>query len=308
MKRRCRHCSRAFRTARADAKFCSAICRHSHWRRRLRIARALARSKCAACRKAITITRRADARYCSPRCRQHDYRARKAAAPLRKAHQRVIRERLAAKDPRAGGDIGNATVRAITLTEARPLIEQYEWLGNVAAVTRHCFGIFFAGELGGAVMYGDEYAESLGVWDRYGYSGKIIALLRGASTHWAHPHAASKLIRRSMLLLPERFKVVTATVDANAGEIGSVYQAAGFDYVGVMRAGGRALVRVNGRFISERQAGRLAGTRGARALAQLGFDVIPTRRKARYFAFRGRERRHLRRAIEHLIQPYPKRA
>jgi len=38
------------------------------------------------------------------------------------------------------------------------------------------------------------------------------------------------------------------------GEIGTVYQTAGFDYVGVMRAGGRAAVAINGHRISERQA------------------------------------------------------
>jgi hypothetical protein len=27
--------------------------------------------------------------------------------------------------------------------------------------------------------------ENLGTWDKYGYSGQIIALLRGACTHWA---------------------------------------------------------------------------------------------------------------------------
>jgi hypothetical protein len=56
------------------------------------------------------------------------------------------------------------------------------------------------------------------------------------------------------------------------GEIGTVYQGAGVDYVGVMRAGGRAAVAINGHRISERQASPLAGTRGAarwRALASM---------------------------------------
>jgi hypothetical protein len=66
------------------------------------------------------------------------------------------------------------------------------------------------------------------VWDAYGYSGRIITLARGACVPWAHPHAASKLIRRSMDLLPERYKIVTASVDRLAGEIGTIYQACGF--------------------------------------------------------------------------------
>jgi hypothetical protein len=103
--------------------------------------------------------------------------------------------------------------------------------------------------------------------------------------------------------------VITATVDDRCGEIGAVYQAAGFHFVGVMRQGGRALVSINGKLISERQARRIAGTRGAKALARLGFDASPVPRRSRYFAFRGtREvRRELHAAISGLIKPYPKR-
>jgi transposase len=56
-------------------------------------------------------------------------------------------------------------------------------------------------------------------------AAKIIALQRGACLPWAHPHSASKLIRRSMALLAKRYKVITAMVDPTAGEIGSVWSA-----------------------------------------------------------------------------------
>ena len=77
-----------------------------------------------------------------------------------------------------------------------------------------------------------------------------------------------------MDLLPERYQVITASVDAFAGEVGVVYQSAGFDYVGAMCPGRRALVRINCKTMSERVAGQLAGTQGVRALGKLGFDVI----------------------------------
>jgi hypothetical protein len=313
--RRCWRCSKPLsRRARADAKYCSTACRIRHWHRRRRTARALTRNpKCAACGKRLAITCRADALYCSTRCRQAAHRARKAAAATampRKAHQRIVRERLAAEDtgPPRDLDIGKAVVRPIARAEATAVIERYEWLGTMP-VSRFHFGIFFDGELGGAVVYGDEYAENLGVWDRYGFDGKIIALLRGACVHWAHQHSPSKLIRRSMDLLPQKYAVVTATVDADAGEIGTIYQTAGFDFVGVMRQGRRASIRLNGRHLSERRAGLITGTQGVRALARLGFDAISVARRARYFAFIGdkRERERNRSAIAHLIKPFPKR-
>jgi hypothetical protein len=213
------------------------------------------------------------------------YRARKGAAP-RKAHQRLVKERLALEGAQFPAvDSSTAEVRSITLAAAKEVIEIYE---PMPAVNRFAFGIFFDGRRGGAVVYGDEYGENLGVWRRYGYDGQIIALLRGAPRPWAPPHSASKLIRRSMDLLPDRYKVITTTVDPAVGEVGIIYQACGFDYVGVMRSGGRAQVSINGKRLSERQAGRLVGTRGGHALAKLGFDATPRRAKSAFSPFADR--------------------
>jgi len=179
------------------------------------------------------------------------------------------------------------------------------------AITWHCFGIYFGGHLGGAVVYAPEYAENLGVWDKYGYTGKIILLARGACVHWAHPHAGSKLIRGSMKLLPPRFEVVTATVDEMAGEVGTIYQACGFHYVGKMKKGTRTMAVFDGRSNSERSLRRNHGTSAMDAVSDAIQDVqfVKQVRKGRYFAFRGSkkvQREHLA-AISHLIQPYPKR-
>jgi hypothetical protein len=70
-------------------------------------------------------------------------------------------------------------VREISYADVKSIIEQYEYLGTMPASVRHCFGIFFAGRLAGAVVYADEPSENLGVWDRLGYtepgSGAAIA-------------------------------------------------------------------------------------------------------------------------------------
>jgi hypothetical protein len=135
-----------------------------------------------------------------------------------KAHQRFIREELSKTEPSFKADIATAVVHEITSSQAKEIIEKYEWLKTMPAVVLHCYGIFFDGICGGAVVFGQEYGENLGIWDKLGYTGKIITLARGCSAHWAHPHSASKLIRTSMKMLPEKFKVVTATVDETAGE------------------------------------------------------------------------------------------
>jgi hypothetical protein len=112
-----------------------------------------------------------------------------------------------------------------------------------------------------------------------------------------------------MALLPDRFKVATATCCKAAGEIGTIYQACGFDFVGQMRQGARALIYYAGKIISERTAKRRFGTAGRRELAKLGIRSHIVPRRSRYFAFRGdrREQEALRAAIAHRLRPYPKR-
>jgi hypothetical protein len=236
------------------------------------------------------------------------YRLRRDGPPQRRLRV-PVRAHQARARVEASADITTAEVRPIPLTDARAIIEKHEYLGTMP-VARCAFGLFFGDRLGGVVVYGDEYAENRGVWDRYGFTGRIVALLRGACLPWAHPHSASKLIRRSMALLPERFHVVTATCCAAAGEIGTIYQACGFDYVGAMRRSARALIYYAGRIISERQAKRRFGTCGRRALAKLGIRSYLVPRRSRYFAFRGdrREQEALRNAIADRLLPYPKRA
>ena len=258
-----------------------------------------------------------------------------------KAHQRSIREQRAA-DTTADlfgawwsgikTDIANATVRAVSRAQCAELIREYEWMGCMPAVTWHHYGIFFDGFCAGVVAYGPEYSENLGKqareqgracadWSKYGYEGKMILLSRGACVHWAHPHSASKLIRASMKLLPPRFEVVTCTTDEAAGEIGTIYQACGFHYVGSMREGNpniksRRLDR-DGWQIGKKLYGarsiraQIGSTRMADVLARWPNAVkVKQHSKARYFAFRGSKRTqsaHLA-AIQHLVKPYPKRA
>ncbi len=256
-----------------------------------------------------------------------------------KAWQRLVREKRAIEDADANLfgrwwegvdiDIKKAIVKEIDIATARVIIETYEWMKCMPAVVWHCFGIYFDGHLGGVVCYGPEYSENLGKiaretgkagadWSRYGFEGKMILLSRGACTHWAHEHAGSKLIRQSMRMLPKKYAVITATTDPNAGEIGTIYQACGFDYVGSMREG-NPNVKFKAR---DRHAWRIRGKLiGARAMRQrIGStkwedvkkhfpdaEAVLEYNKHRYFAFRGNEAKELRENIKHLIKPYPKR-
>jgi hypothetical protein len=231
-----------------------------------------------------------------------------------KAHQRIIRERRAAEDADADLfgrwwqgieiNIAKADIREISYETAASIIHKYEWLGTMPAIVRHCYGIFFDGCCGGAVVYGDEYAENLGVWDKYGYTGKIICLARGACTHWSHPHSASKLIRRSVEMLPPRYRIITCTTDWEAGEVGTIYQACGFHYA---KMDTHARYQTKGK--PSRQL-RGSGLTNKAKITAAGLMPKLEHQKGRYFLFRGTagEQKALKRAIANLIRKYPKRA
>ncbi len=234
--------------------------------------------------------------------------------PNNKAYQRIIREKLSLTEPTPPIrlDPHGCVVKQVSISEVKPTIETYEWMGCLAAVNWYSYALFFENYLAGAVVYGPDYAENLGVWDKYNFTGKIILLSRGCCTHWAPPYCASKLISKSMKLLPKKYEVITAVVDALANEVGTVYQAANFFYVGVMR---KTPTR-----IGILHDNKLYGSRSLRAkFGTQKFDeilkewpdakLVKQKSKARYFAFRGNEktRNQHYQSIAHLVKPYPKR-
>ena len=238
-----------------------------------------------------------------------------------KAHQRKIREEKELEYKQSGEkiweninkDISNAVVKPIDFKLAREIIEEYEWLGCMPAMSKYYFGIFFDGHCAGVTVFGNEYAENRGVWDKYDYTGRIILLARGVCLHWAHPHTGSKLIMESIKLLPEKYDVVTCTTDRAAGEIGTIYQACNFHYVGSMRknGGSRFGVKIDGKLYGSRSIRAKLGTMKKAVILEHYPDAefVPQYNKERYFYFRGSKsnKRYLQRQIKHLIKPYPKR-
>lgn len=215
--------------------------------------------------------------------------------------------------------IKNSVVKEISFKEAREIIAKYEWLGCMPAGVMYCYGLFFPSKtgdgtelLGGVTVFAREYTENRGVWDKYGYTGKIILLARGVNLHFCPKNSNSHLIIESIKLLPEKYKVVTCTVDNLAGEVGTIYQACNFDYVGIMRkTKERVGFIINGRMYSERTIREKYGTQKQSVIKQLipNVEIIKQKSKGRYFYFRGdkRTKKQLRSAISNLIKPYPKR-
>jgi hypothetical protein len=151
--------------------------------------------------------------------------------PVGKAHQRKIREEKKREELESGKapiwesinrDISNAVVKPIERSLAKEIVEEYEWLGCMPAFSLYYFGIFYDDVCAGVTVFGKDYIENLGHWDKYNYTGRMLLLSRGVCVHWAHPHSGSKLIMESIKQLPEQYDVITATIDQAAGEIGTI--------------------------------------------------------------------------------------
>jgi hypothetical protein len=127
------------------------------------------------------------------------------------------------------------TVAEIPYAEAKAIITRYEWLGSMPPGARACYGLRTpSGELAGVAVFAPppspESRDICGPEHR----DLTITLARGACLHWAHPNAASYLISRACRLAHAEFgwKVFFAYADPMAGEIGAVYQACNWLYLG----------------------------------------------------------------------------
>ena len=212
-------------------------------------------------------------------------------------------------------EIEKSVVREITYGEAQEIINRYEWLGCMPVCVKHCFGLFFPHKnkkdwlLGGVTVFSSEYAENTGVWDKYGFGGKIILLARGVCVHFCPKNTNSHLVMESIKLLPKQYEVITCTVDNLAGEVGTIYQSCNFIYVGAMRKNKkRTGCIINGKLYGTRTLRQMFGTQDKAKIMKLHPEAkfVEQKSKARYFYFRRKKRIH-RRAIEHLIKPYPRR-
>lgn len=210
-------------------------------------------------------------------------------------------------------DLKKAVVKPIDRKLAKKIIEEYEWLGCMPAVNKYYFGIFFGDICGGVAVFGPDYSENLGVWDKYDYSKKILLLSRGVCLHWTPKNTASRLISKSMKMLPSKYEVITATTDHLAGEVGTIYQACNFHYVGSMRESkgktrDRFGVIINGKLYGSRAIRAKYGTQRKDVILEHhpNAKFVKQKSKHRYFYFRKNQQKH-KEAIKHMIKPYPKR-
>jgi hypothetical protein len=156
-----------------------------------------------------------------------------------KCHQRIIREqRLETDLANLNFDSSNLKASDFSLnqeilnSEIIDFIKTYEWLGNIGTKPKWVFTARYNNLLGGVVLINEpsSYSNVLGK-DTKKYEALIQ---RGACASWTPKNLGSRLImfscKEMVKITPKRAFVAYA--DSSANEVGTIYQACNFDYLG----------------------------------------------------------------------------
>ena len=217
-----------------------------------------------------------------------------------KAHQRLIREKIANSPPLdlfgewwkyLNLSLQDTEIREIDYPTAEKIILEYEWLGTMPPFVHKMFGIFFDGYCGGALVFSQRTEKNLaGVKESF-IPEDALYLSRGACTHWTPKNTASYFISRVCRSLGNIS--VLAYADVTAGEIGQIYQALNWHCFPPGK-GGPTGYKVGEKIFCGRELQRIQKTRGKPTE-----DSVPILRKTRYVGVYG-DRRWKRRMDERL--------
>lgn len=116
--------------------------------------------------------------------------------------------------------------------EIKQFIQRYEWLGTLPPYPTHYFTARYNGTLAGVLIYTMPNAFSKILGDNTKNLERLLA--RGASASWTPKNLASAFIAWSTnwLVMNTQYRLFTAYSDPMAKELGTVYQASNWLYLG----------------------------------------------------------------------------
>ena len=114
----------------------------------------------------------------------------------------------------------------------KKFIEKYEWLGKMPNRPTHRFIAKYNNEIAGVVVFATPNSFSKLLGDNTDKLEKLIS--RGACASWTPKNLASSLIMWSIKWMTQntQFRLFTAYSDPEAKELGTIYQACNFIYLG----------------------------------------------------------------------------
>ncbi len=142
--------------------------------------------------------------------------------------------------------------KSLIFNEVKSFIERHEWLGRLSLYPTHFFTARYNGILAGVVIMDMPNAFSKLLGDDTKKLERLIS--RGACVSWSPKNLASKLISFSMTWMVKNtdYRLFTAYSDSEAKELGTIYQACNFYYLGKKSGAGYQFRIESGRWVSDR--------------------------------------------------------
>lgn len=116
--------------------------------------------------------------------------------------------------------------------EIKQFIIKYEWLQKMPSRPTHRFISTYKGEIVACLVMASPYSPSKLLGDETKHIEKVIS--RGASVSWAPKNIGSWMIMKSIqwMVSNTQFRLFTGYCDTEAKELGTIYQACNFLYLG----------------------------------------------------------------------------
>lgn len=116
--------------------------------------------------------------------------------------------------------------------DVKEFIEKYEWLGKMPNRPTHRFVAKYNNEIGGVIVMATPNSFSKLLSMEYDDKEKLIS--RGANAPWTPKNLSSSLIMWAIKWMVKNtsFRLFTAYSDTEAKELGTIYQACNFKYLG----------------------------------------------------------------------------
>lgn len=217
-------------------------------------------------------------------------------------------------------DFSNINVNEIEVKEieakfARGYIATFHYSKTMPDSTRFCYGGFYKGKLLGVICYGmgcgkNQYTAIIPDIK----NGEYVELTRLWCANSAPKNTESKMISKSLKMLPKEIKLVVSFSDESEGHCGIIYQATNWYYLGKNK-GGKMLLMPNG----IKKHTRLLGIYRIRhpeykeytnnqLMELLNFTYTDGGCKYRYVYLRGdkREKKRMYEMIKDRVEQYPK--
>jgi hypothetical protein len=111
-------------------------------------------------------------------------------------------------------------------------IKRHEWLGNLSQYTTHWFGCYHKDILSGVILFNVPNSFSKILGEDTPNLERLIS--RGACISWSPKNLASALLMWSVKWMVDNtnYRLFTAYSDPSANELGTIYQACNFFYMG----------------------------------------------------------------------------